>query len=73
MIGTTPVLTIGEPEGLFTSQRYTTNTSREYDVTADGRRILIAKIPEASQPREVQIVLNWFTELERLAGPGGAR
>ena len=72
-IGTTPVLTIGEPEGLFTSKRHTTNTSREYDVTADGRRILIAKIPEASQPREVQIVLNWFSELERLAGPGGAR
>jgi len=23
--------------------------------------------------REVQIVLNWFSELERLAGPGGAR
>jgi serine/threonine-protein kinase len=72
-IGTTPVLTIGEPEALFTSQRYTTKTSREYDVTADGRRILIAKIPEASEPREVQIVLNWFSELERLAGPGGAR
>jgi hypothetical protein len=67
------VLTIGEPEALFTSQRYTTKTSREYDVTADGRRILIAKIPEASEPREVQIVLNWFSELERLAGPGGAR
>jgi len=35
--------------------------------------ILVVKIPEASKPREVQIVLNWFTELERLAGPGGAR
>jgi serine/threonine-protein kinase len=72
-IGTTRVLTIGEPEALFTLQRYTTKTSREFDVTADGRRILIAKIPEASEPREVQIVLNWFSELERLAGPGGAR
>jgi hypothetical protein len=73
MIGTTPVLTIGEPEALFAVSRYTTNTSREYDVTADGRRILIAKVQEASQPREVQIVLNWFTELEQLAGPGDAR
>ncbi len=72
-VRTTPELTIGEPEGLFTAQRYTTNTSREYDVTADGRRVLIAKIPEASQPREIQIVLNWFSELERLAGLGGAR
>ena len=31
------------------------------------------EIPEVSKPREVQIVLNRFTELERLAGPGGAR
>ena len=72
-VGTTSELTIGEPEALFTVSRYTTNTSREYDVTADGRRIIIAKIPEASEPREVKVVLNWFTELERLAGPGGAR
>jgi len=72
-VGTTPGLTIGEPEALFTASRYTTNTSREYDVIADGRRIIIAKIPEASEPREVQVVLNWFTELDRLAGPGGAR
>jgi serine/threonine-protein kinase len=72
-VRTTPELTIGEPEALFTSQRFTTNQSQEYDVTADGRRILMVKIPEASKPREVQIVLNWFTELERLAGPGGAQ
>jgi serine/threonine-protein kinase len=72
-IGTATGLKIGEPESLFTSHRYTTNTSREYDVTSDGRQVIMAKIPEASEPREVQIVLNWFTELERLAGPGGAR
>jgi serine/threonine-protein kinase len=72
-VRTTPELTIGEPVELFTASRYTTKTSREYDVTADGQRILIAKIPEASEPREVQIVLNWFSELERLAGPGGGR
>ena len=44
-----------------------------YDGADDGRRVLFARVPEASQPREVQIVLNWFSELERLAGPGGAR
>jgi len=72
-VATTPELTIGEPEALFTASRYTSNTSREYDVSGDGQRVLMAKIPEASEPREVQIVLNWFTELERLAGRGGAR
>ncbi len=72
-VRTTPALTIGEPEALFTVSRDTTPTSREYDVSADGQRILMVKIPEASRPREAEIVLNWFTELERLAGPGGAR
>ena len=70
---TTPELSIGEPEGFFAVHRFETNESREYDVTADGRRIIMARIPEASKPREVQVVLNWFTELERLAGPGGAK
>jgi serine/threonine protein kinase/Tol biopolymer transport system component len=69
-VATTPGLEIGEPEALFTSQRFTTNESQEYDVTADGRRVLMVKIPEASKPREVQIVLDWFSEVERLAGTG---
>jgi dipeptidyl aminopeptidase/acylaminoacyl peptidase len=72
-VRTTPALTIGEPEALFSASRYTTPTSREYDVSADGRHILMVKIPEASRPRETEIVLNWFAELERLAGSGGAR
>ena len=72
-VRTTPELSIGEPEAFFEARRYTRNMSQEYCVTADGRRFLMATIPEASKPREVQIVLNWFTELERLAGPGGAR
>ena len=72
-VRTTPELSIGEPEALFSSLRYTTNQSQEYDVSADGRHILMVKLPEASKPREVQIVLNWFSELERLAGPGGVR
>jgi serine/threonine protein kinase len=29
--------------------------------------------PQASKPREAQVVLNWFAELERLAGPGGSK
>jgi serine/threonine-protein kinase len=40
---------------------------------ADRRRILISRTPEGSSPREVQVVLNLFAELERLAGPGGGR
>jgi Tol biopolymer transport system component len=37
-----------------------------YDVAADGR-FLMVKIPEERAPRQVEIVLNWFEELRRLA------
>jgi serine/threonine-protein kinase len=72
-VATTPELEIGEPEALFAVARHTSNTSREYDVSADGRRILIARTPEAARPREIRVVINWFAELERLAGRGGGR
>jgi serine/threonine-protein kinase len=72
-VGTIPELMIGEPEILFEARRYTTNLCREYDVSGDGRRVIITRTPEGSRPRETHIVLHWFSELERLAGPGGAR
>jgi len=50
-----------------------TKLSREYDVSVDGQRVLLTRTPKEKMPREAEIVLNWFPELERLAGPGGAR
>ena len=38
--------------------------SRNYDVAPDGQRFLMVKPDEDSG--EVVVVLNWFTELERL-------
>ena len=70
---TAPELVVGEPEALFEARRYTTDLCREYDVSGDGRRVIITRTPEGSRPREAQVVLNWFSELERLAGPGGTR
>jgi len=65
-------LSVGEPVGLFSTNHYASWTNRGYDVTADGQRFVLARIPEASLPREVRVVFNWFAELERLAGQGGA-
>jgi hypothetical protein len=44
---------------------------REFDVTADGREFFVTRTPEVAKPREIRVVLDWFTELERLAGSGG--
>ncbi|MFT5050900.1 MAG: Tol biopolymer transport system component [Chlamydiales bacterium] len=41
-------------------------TSRTYDVTADGQRVLVLSSPEASRPRQIEIVPDWTKELERL-------
>jgi len=72
-IRTAPRLVIGDPQVLFSIDSHATNVSPEYDVTADGQRFIITRTPDVSRPREIRVVLNWFTELERLAGPGGAR
>ena len=66
-----PQLEIGEPSVLFTMDRYASTTNPEYTVSPDGRRFVMARVPEASKPREIRIVLNWFAELERMAGMDG--
>jgi Tol biopolymer transport system component len=46
--------------------------SRTFAVTADGQRILAITIPEASRPRQIEIVTDWTSELARLV-PGGSQ
>jgi hypothetical protein len=41
--------------------------TRTFDVTSDGARILAVTIPEASRPRQVEIVTDWARELARVA------
>jgi hypothetical protein len=72
-VRTTPQLEVGDPVVLFDFVRQTSSHSREFDVSADGQYFVLTRIPETSKPREIRVVLNWFTELERLAGQGGAQ
>ncbi|MFT7480772.1 MAG: WD40 repeat protein, partial [Gammaproteobacteria bacterium] len=39
---------------------------RCFDVSADGQRIIAVTTPEASRPRQIEIVPNWTQALERL-------
>jgi serine/threonine-protein kinase len=72
-VSTRPEVTVGKPVGLFASNHHANWSSRGYDVTPDGQRVILVRTPEASMPRKLRVVFNWFTELERLAGKGGAR
>ena len=40
-----------------------------YDVTPDGDRFLMMKVPAGSEPRQVEVVLNWFEELKKNRRP----
>jgi eukaryotic-like serine/threonine-protein kinase len=67
-IATRPAFAAGKPEELFTRDYMLTSaSSRNYDVSLDGRRFLMIQ-PSAGHatPREIVVVLNWFNELKRL-------
>jgi hypothetical protein len=72
-VGTQPTLRIGKPHLLFENP-YVSNEingafSPNYAVTPDGQRFLMLRGSEETQAGSTQInvVLNWFEELKRLA------
>jgi len=67
-----PALRLGQPRMLFRGPyvRPGTTSSIPYDISPDGKRFLMLKEPALagapSEPRQINIVLNWFEELKRL-------
>ena len=43
---------------------------RSYDISPDGKRFLMIKEPGEAASTELNLVLNWFEELERLVPTG---
>jgi Tol biopolymer transport system component len=71
-ISTNPAPDWGNPQTLFRGQGTTSvgSGSTNYDVTRDGRQLLIITPSDAASTvanPEIQIVLNWHEELKRLA------
>ena len=59
----------GRPELLFETAIATTDLNRtNYDVTPDGKFIMLATAEAQEFPR-VEVVLNWFEELRELVPP----
>ncbi len=62
----------GSPVTLFSlAWRPTGNNARTYDVTPDGRRVLMTQVPDAASPRRIDIVTHWLDELERIMEEAG--
>ena len=59
-----PRLEVGRPQLLFEGLDAAL-FPRSYDVTADGRRFVTTRANEGSRT-QLNVVLNWFEELERL-------
>ncbi|MDX2150250.1 MAG: winged helix-turn-helix domain-containing protein [Bryobacteraceae bacterium] len=66
---------LGSPQVLFEG-RYVRNTfwNRRYCMSPDGSRFLFARSLESREPpRRIEVVINWFSEVEKLAGRSRAR
>ena len=70
-VPTSPDLKLSTPRALF-EQRYafgSAQTVPNYDVSPDGQRFLMIK--DESSSGRLNIVLNWFEELNRLVPATG--
>ena len=71
-------LRLGDPKKLFQGRYLDGTEMRTYDVGPDGRFLMIKeldseqqqKIIEEFYPQKIQLVQNWFSELNRLAPTG---
>ena len=57
-----------EPAPLFETHAHEPITAEEfftYDVSADGQRFLINANAEQTDPRPVDIILNWTSQLKK--------
>ncbi len=67
-ISFSPKLTASRPRRLFALPVSTTGVLRNYDVSGDGRFLILTPFdPPTEKVTELQVVLSWFEELKRLA------
>jgi len=62
-IATEPTLRVVDCETLFRGSLSQYRWQRQYDVHPDGDKFVMLESPSG---REVEIVVNWYTELQRL-------
>jgi Tol biopolymer transport system component len=60
-VETEPELRVAPPRRLFEGDYWL-----DFDATPDGERFLMRSLGAASAARELQVVLNWFEEIEHL-------
>jgi Tol biopolymer transport system component len=67
-ITTQPGFSASKPKMLFQADyALSAATLANYDVSKDGQRFLMVKEGAGAEPTQINLVLNWFNELKRLA------
>ena len=67
-IRTDPTLTLSIPHKLFDGKIIgNTIAGRDYDITPDGKRFIMAVPGGADRPMQINLVFNWLEELKHLA------
>ncbi len=66
-----PTFSAAKPRLLFKGRHQTGDFGPNYDVDSDGQQFVMIKGSEVkSSPTQINIRLNWFEELKRLAPTG---
>lgn len=58
------------PRLLFRGDYRSGGNARNYDVSSDGQRIIVLRTPQGLRSTRANLILNWFTELERKYAEG---
>jgi hypothetical protein len=64
-IQTEPSFAAGKPR-IFFDGSFVDVDARSFDVSADGRRLLIIQPSAPSTATQLNVIVNWFDELKRL-------
>jgi hypothetical protein len=67
-VQTSGALVLGERRKLLDLSAFEPAYFHEFDVSADGRRFLLIRAEPGARPTRLDVILNWFPELTRLAG-----
>ena len=65
-VTTQPTFAVGKPKMLFEGPYVSTpGLLANYDVSDDGQRFLMLKPSEQEPATQINVVLNWFSELQQ--------
>jgi hypothetical protein len=65
-----PTFKAGRPQLLFEDKTFTGHSVEFWDITPDGERFAIIRPGERQRLTRINVVLNWFDELQRKVPTG---